>query len=417
MKKKAWRSPAAATNINATSFEHCARLEAVKSGLRLEPDGPAPLARLDYARETSLKNSALRRFWERHRLPGEPEALVASPRPRHYRTTSKRRVQAGPGREGAGNAAAHAILNAERGADLLEPPGHGRIYSALAKQLSGGDFASLAQAMNYVVVRGTYEEFAVIFNLAALDRGLHRMVLKAAESLAAAVPGVGSAFLFLDPTRSPYYLESDRPKGSFSIKKLFGPDHFRLRLPSGEFAVPPTSFSQVNESILPLLLERAEILLAGRNGGRLLDLYCGYGLFALSLCRRYREVYAVDAAGGSVRAGAAMAPRFAGGKGIRFRCAAIQRSSLARVLPPPLPPGSEDVILDPPRRGASGEVIASIARRRPGRVLHLFCAVDEIPAALDGWRRQGYYVRRVVPMDMFPGTPQLETMVLLTRAS
>jgi len=407
----------AATTITTTSFEHFVRQEAARRSQKIGADGPAVLARLDYKREKELKGAAFARFWDRHRLPGEPETLVASPLPRHYRTTSKRRVLAGAPRRRPGNIAPCGILRAEPGAELLEPRGHREIFAALEAQLADAGFAPLARALNFIIVRGSYEEFAVLFNLAEMDRGLHRLVCKATKALLTRVPGVVSAFLFLDPGRSPYYLESDRPRGSFSLKRLFGPDRFRLRLPSGVFSVPPDSFSQVNESILPALLERVGGLLAGQGGERLLDLYCGYGLFALSLAARYRETYAVDGAGGSIRAGAAMAGHFPGGKSVRFRHAAIQRDSLAQALPPALAPGAEDVILDPPRRGAGEEVIASIARRRPGRVVHLFCACDEIPRALAAWRRQGYFVRRVLPLDMFPGTPQLETVVLLTRAS
>jgi tRNA/tmRNA/rRNA uracil-C5-methylase (TrmA/RlmC/RlmD family) len=111
-----------------------------------------------------------------------------------------------------------------------------------------------------------------------------------------------------------------------------------------------------------------------------------------------------------------MLARAQGGGRVHFRAVAINRNSLAEALPPPLAPGVEDVILDPPRRGADRAVIASIARRRPGRVLHLFCAGDEVPGALDHWRQCGYFVRRVVPLDMFAGTPQLEILALLTPA-
>ncbi len=154
----------------------------------------------------------------------------------------------------------------------------------------------------------------------------------------------------------------------------------------------------------------------GEKRGRLLDLYCGYGLFTLSLRNRYQEVIAVDAAEGSIRAGHDMLARFPGGARVHFRTAAISRNRLAEILPPPLPPGEEDVILDPPRSGADDAVIRSIARRRPGRVLHLFCASEEIPGALANWRQSGYHLRRVVVLDMFPGTPQLETLVLLSPA-
>lgn len=397
------------------SLEAFIRLEASRKGIRLPRLGPAVLAQLDYGLEAEIKNNALRGFWRHHRLPARPEPLVTSPRPRHYRTTSKRRCLPGSEAFRGRKIAAQAIFAASGESSPLEPGEHAAIYAAVEELLARKEFAPLARALNFVVIRGTYEEFMVIFNLQALDRGLHRLLLRAVAVLRALETNIVSAFLFLDPSRSPYYLESERPRGAFAIKRLFGPERFRLRLGESVFSVPPTSFSQVNESILPQLLDQVRSMTAGENGGRLLDLYCGYGLFSLSLRDRYREIFAVDAAEASIRAGSDMLPRFPGGARVQFHNAAILRNSLERFLPPPLPPGDEDVILDPPRGGAGGDVIATIARRRPGRALHLFCAVDGMPAALGDWRRHGYFVRRVVPLDMFAGTTQLEILVLLTR--
>ncbi len=211
---------------------------------------------------------------------------------------------------------------------LLEPLEHAAIFSTLETLLVRAEFSRLARALNFVIIRGSYEEFMVIFNLQAMDRDLHRLLLKALAALRGLDVNVLAAFLFLDPSRSPYYLESDRPRGTVPIKKLFGPERFRLRLGADVFAVPPTSFSQVNESILPRLLENVRAMTAGENGGRLLDLYCGYGLFSLSLRGRYREIIAVDAAEGSIRAGHDMLSRFPGGARIHFRTAAISHNSL-----------------------------------------------------------------------------------------
>lgn len=389
---------------------------AARRRIKLPESGAAILADLNYAQEIALKNEALRFFWREFKLPGNPEPIVQSPKPRHYRTTSKRR--------GADSISASelkrrripagAIYLDDDAMRILEPEEHARIFAMLEKLLSTPVFAPLARSLNFVVIRGTYEEFVVIFNLQGMDRALHRLLQRAASSLLELKINVISAFLMIDPSRSPYYLETDRPKGSFPVKRLFGPDHFRLRLGETVFFIPPTSFSQVNESILPGLLASADALLAGEKGGRLLDLYCGYGLFAHTLGGCYREVVAVDAAGASVRAGGVMSARTDRPR-IRFLAAAIERRSLDRILPPPLFPGEEDAVLDPPRHGADASVIASIARRRPGRILHIFCAAEEIPEAIGHWRRDGYFVRRIIPLDMFAGTPHLETMILFSR--
>ncbi|HEX7502463.1 MAG TPA: hypothetical protein VF451_03500, partial [Acidobacteriota bacterium] len=320
---------------------------AIRRGLKLPRSGAALLAGLDYDVELQLKNSALAGFWKQHGLPGRPQAIVASPRPRHYRTTSKRRVletDAGDRRGSNGQ----RIFGEGEDAALLEPREHASIFAAVGDRLRLPEFRPLARSLNFVVIRGTYEEFQVIFNLHAMNREVNRLLLKAVTSLRGLEANVISAFLYLDPSRSPYYLETDRPRGPFPIKKLFGPECFRLRLGDLSFTVPPVAFSQVNESLLPLLLGNVRDALAGEGRERLLDLYCGYGLFTFSLRPCYREIIAVDAAPASIRAGSSMLTSAPGGARVNFKVHAIDRDSLSKALPPPLAPGAEDVILDPP---------------------------------------------------------------------
>jgi len=52
----------------------------------------APLAHLPYKDELDLKDRALAEFWKSNKLTGSPAPVVPSPRPRKYRTTSKRRT-------------------------------------------------------------------------------------------------------------------------------------------------------------------------------------------------------------------------------------------------------------------------------------------------------------------------------------
>ena len=52
----------------------------------------APVAHLPYNEELKLKDAALAQFWEKNQLPGSPKPVIPSPRPRGYRTTSKRRA-------------------------------------------------------------------------------------------------------------------------------------------------------------------------------------------------------------------------------------------------------------------------------------------------------------------------------------
>ncbi len=58
-------------------------------------------------------------------------------------------------------------------------------------------------------------------------------------------------------------------------------------------------------------------------------------------------------------------------------------------------------------------MIEAIAARRPSKVLHIFCNSDLIVPDLSRWKTAGYRAQRAVPLDMFPGTPEVETLVLL----
>jgi tRNA/tmRNA/rRNA uracil-C5-methylase (TrmA/RlmC/RlmD family) len=164
------------------------------------------------------------------------------------------------------------------------------------------------------------------------------------------------------------------------------------------------------------MLDKAEELCAPKPGKRFIDLYCGYGFFTNFIGKRFGEAYGVDFDAASVTRGRETA-RFTAQKSpqaarMYFRTAAITVSSLEELLPVA---GSceETILLDPPRQGPDEGVLRLCARRGASRIVHIFCNVDRIPLDLEEWQRYGYRVSQVEPLDMFPGTPNLEVMILL----
>lgn len=375
----------------------------------------APLAHLDYLDELKVKNGGLNNFWEKHKLPGRPEPIIASPRPRGYRTTSKRKAS-------LRGTTLHLQFGdksplPQKGpflASPLEPPEHEDIYRFLQGKLSEPAYKLLAVHLNYLIIRGSYSDQAVIFNVDMMNGPLVRKLKMLAEHLRKQPKPVTAAFAFLDPSRSDYYLESKRPD-TMNFKKLFGPDQLTVSHGGCRYQFHPTSFSQVNESMVPVMLDAARELLAPKGGKYLLDLYCGYGLFSHFLAADYRKVLAIDAEGPSIRAAEANGRLNAKhGKRARFLARRITGKLLDEMFSESAAPDA--VLLDPPRQGTQPGVIANLCHRRPGTVLHIFCGVDQIPAALKEWQANGYKVKRVVPLDMFPGTINLEVLVLLTPA-
>jgi hypothetical protein len=375
-----------------TSFADTLRGLADQRGLSLPAAShPEPLAGLDYAVEHALKQAALDLFWKAEKLPGHPAPIVAAPVPRAYRTTSKRR----------GGTRALSLT----GSSALDRADHAAVYAFVAKEVD----RDLASELSWVIVRGAAPALAVILNVRRFDGDVIRAGKRLAEALQESTLGVRAGFLYLDPTGSEYYLEAKRPEG-LSFKRLFGPEWLQVEVGGIRLRHPPTAFSQVNGAMLDGMVESARGLLAPTAACDLLDLYCGYGLFSLTLGRAAGQVVGVDLDGPAIDAARANAEHLRSGRRVRFLAGRIDGRLLAGVRPAR---GAEVVLLDPPRQGTVPGVIEAIAARAPHRIVHICCGTDEIPREVAAWKRAGFEVAQVVPLDLFAGTANLETMLLL----
>ncbi len=392
--------------------------------LGLKPSGNAgnaldvePLSFFSYHKELAAKNTALLEFWKRNRLFGRPGNIIASPKPRYYRTTTKRRVFFSHQKfrlrfSHHSDASPDATMLCSE----LEPKEHEVIYRFLSEKINSSSFLTSAKHLNYIIIRGTYTEFCVIFNVHRLSGPIVHNLRALARSLRSLDEKIVSSFIFADPTRSEYYLDNKQSDGAWKWKNLFGPDTMMLRVNGQTYRFGPASFSQINQSMLPRLLDSVALLCAPDDRGRFIDLYCGYGLFANFIGKRFGETYAVDMDPYSIECGRDTARYTArrSGTAVRthFRAAPITPSSLDSLLPGT---GTRDetVVLDPPRQGPGNGVVAYCGGRGVRRAVHLFCAIDRAPIDLQEWVKSGYRISQVVALDMFPGTPNLELAVLL----
>jgi hypothetical protein len=395
------------------SFADALRVAAQRRGIALPTARhPEPLADLDYAEELRLKGEALTSFWQEHDLPGRPGAVVAAPLPRGYRTTTKRRAASPAGRLAL---AFPGLAPSAKGlaGSVLDPPEHVAVYAFLLARLERPGARALADALSWAIVRGSAGRLAVILNVRVFNARIVRAGKQLAADLQGAGLGVQAGFLYLDPTGSDYYLEARRPARTLSFKRLFGPDWLQVEVDGVRLRFPPTVFSQVNGAMLGTMAAGVGALLAPLSGHALLDLYCGYGLFSLTVGREASRVLGVDLDGPAIEAARGNAEHHGLADRVRFIAGRIDGSFLAERVRPP--GGPEVVLLDPPRQGTEAGVAAALAARRPGRVVHVCCGTDEIPREIAAWSRVGYRVSRAVPLDMFAGTANLETLLLLTR--
>ena len=183
----------------------------------------------------------------------------------------------------------------------------------------------------------------------------------------------------------------------------------------------PTDFVQVNGIVNQALVSRALELLRPGPASRVLDLYCGLGNFTLALARSAGHVVGVEGESGLVERARHNALRN-GISNVEFHAGDLSKPT---ELPAAWLGGSyTDVLLDPPRVGATPEMLAAIARQGgsdprgvPERVLYVSCHPGSLARDLGILvHEHGFTLESAGVVDMFPHTAHVESMSLLVRS-
>ncbi len=373
---------------------------------------PESLALIPYDQELELKNKALKALLKEGKIKAPLAGIVLSPYPRNYRTTGKRRVT-----YTGGKLFFHMGKNHDKtqvSTSVLEAPEHQQIYDFCHKKLSLPRNREAAAALNYVILRGSYTEHTLIFNVKRLNGGIVRTLRAVADEAVATIPPLRSAFIYLDESSSDYYLEAERPEKGVAFKKLCGPEYLALKLENKKLLYPPTVFSQINESIIPVFLKELEKYLLPNNETSLIDLYCGYGLWSLALGEKLNSVWGAELSGDAIKAAKSNALFHYPDKNFHYEALSITADALKGKLPP-LKGKKECILLDPPRKGCASGVLETLIARRPGKILHLFCGADEIVPALQVYQSNGCTIEKLIPFDFFPGSMNVEVLAVISK--
>jgi tRNA/tmRNA/rRNA uracil-C5-methylase (TrmA/RlmC/RlmD family) len=371
-------------------------------------------SRVEYAAEAEAREGALREFWEGISTGAPLAPMVRSPRGRQYRTVSKRKAFPVKGEARLGlidSTGEDGHRPVDVAACRVEPASHAAVYARLREAIASPASRLLLPVLRYVVVKGNYTELIVILSVTRIDGGIVSAVNTVSRGLTRACPEVRGVLLYEDHSDGRYYLGTRTPAARGSIRKIYGETAVYQKFGGKGFLFPPLAFSQVNASLVDGLIEEAARMLEPGPGTDMYDLYCGYGLFTLTIGARARRGTGIERSPEAIDAAMRNAQRL-GPAHARFFRSDITAETLPRLLAHAGP--GDVILLDPPRGGTAPGVIECAAARRPGRVVHMFCNIDIMPGEIARWREAGYVPAKVVPFDMFPGTDDTEMMVLFT---
>ncbi len=192
---------------------------------------------------------------------------------------------------------------------------------------------------------------------------------------------------------------------------LWGSDYIEDELCSLKFRISPLSFFQVNPQGAQILYEKAAEYAALTGNETLLDLYCGTGTIGLSMAKKARKVIGVEIIPQAIE-NAKENARLNKIENAEFFC--DDASGAARRI-------SERgtkidvIVLDPPRKGCSRDVLEAAVKMAPERIVYVSCDPATLARDCALFVSYGYEVKHITAVDMFPRTSHVESCVLLCR--
>ncbi len=199
------------------------------------------------------------------------------------------------------------------------------------------------------------------------------------------------------------------------FRLLFGRDWIEDILCGLRFRISAGAFYQVNHEACELLYEIARDKASVGAGDTVLDLYCGIGTIGLSMAKQVGRIIGIEIVEEAVDCARENARRNGIGHAF-FYCgdASDTQKLLEKAERTHGDISDATVIMDPPRKGSTAELIRYLADRKFRRVVYISCNPDTLARDCAVFEKLGYEIGTVTPVDMFPRTGHVETVVLLS---
>lgn len=191
-----------------------------------------------------------------------------------------------------------------------------------------------------------------------------------------------------------------------TLTLLHGKELLEEKVGGRRFLIHPNAFFQTNTLMAERLVERARQYLGAARPTALLDLYCGTGLFGISLADTAGRVFGVEIEPSAVAAARRNA-EINGLTNARFETAKAEDLLWREERP-------DAVIIDPPRVGLHPQVIETLLANRPPTLIYVSCNYESF--ARDWQRlREAYDLADAAALDLFPHSAHVELITLMKR--
>ena len=196
-------------------------------------------------------------------------------------------------------------------------------------------------------------------------------------------------------------------------KVLYGKGYIEDILCGCRFRISPKSFYQINPVQTEVLYGKAIEFANLKGNETVLDTYCGIGTIGIIAAKNGAgNVIGAELNGDAVR-DAIVNARANNLKNIRFYKAdagEFMREAADEDEKPDV------VFMDPPRAGSDRKFLDSLIKMSPKKVVYVSCNPETLARDLAYLTQNSpYKAQKIQPVDMFPHTAHIETVVLLSK--
>ena len=193
----------------------------------------------------------------------------------------------------------------------------------------------------------------------------------------------------------------------------FGSADMHEEIDGIRFRVSPASFFQVNSEMVGKIF--AYLKPHASKVGRVIDLYCGAGTFALFFAKHGARVVGIEENPSAVREAKVNAKLNGVDERTAFLSGRVEATLRSKTGTEALA-AADVVFLDPPRKGSDDATLDALLRARVPHVWYLSCNPATLARDLARLVAGGYRLDAVQPFDMFPQTGHIEAFASLHRA-
>ena len=204
-----------------------------------------------------------------------------------------------------------------------------------------------------------------------------------------------------------------------TIRLLWGQEFITDYIGEIKYQISPLSFYQVNP-VQTEKLYRLALDYAGLTGNETVwDLYCGIGTISLFLAKKAKQVYgveiipqAIDDAKNNAKINNITNAEFYVGKAeevLPEYYKEYEKTHNGETA------HADVIVVDPPRKGCEESLLQTIVDMQPEKVVYVSCDSATLARDVKFLRAKGYELKDVTPVDQFPHTVHVETVVLLSH--